>query len=99
MEDSSAGNIERWKKNADYAHSKGLKIGGYSLFSSRRISDEDDVISPVTGKTGGAFLGNAPCFGSKWGLAYRYKINTFLNKLVLISGKMMALILVMFVHQ
>jgi len=77
MEDSSATNIMRWKKHADYAHSKGIKIGGYSLFSSRRISDEDDVINPSTGKTGGAFFGNAPCFGSKWGLAYRDKIKYF----------------------
>ena len=77
MEDSSAVNIQRWKENADYAHSKDIKIGGYSLFSSRRISDEDDVINPATGKPGGAFFGNAPCFGSKWGLAYRDKIKYF----------------------
>lgn len=80
MEDSSASNIERWKKNASYAHSKGIKIGGYSLFSSRRISEEDDVINPVTGKTGGAFFGNAPCFGSKWGMAYRDKIKYFFTQ-------------------
>ncbi len=80
MEDSSAKNIEQWKKNADYAHSKGIRIGGYSLFSSRRISDEDDVISSVTGKPGGAFFGNAPCFGSKWGLAYRDKIKYFFTQ-------------------
>lgn len=77
MEDTSAANIERWKNNAAYAHSKGILIGGYSLFSSRRISDEDDVISPATGKPGGAFFGHAPCFGSKWGLAYRDKIKYF----------------------
>ena len=80
MEDSSVKNIKRWKKNADYAHSKGIKIGGYSLFSSRRISEEDDVINPATGKTGGAFFGNAPCFGSKWGLAYRDKIKYFFTQ-------------------
>ena len=50
MEDSSAENIAKWRKLADYAHSKGILIGGYSLFSSRRISDEDDVIDPITGK-------------------------------------------------
>ena len=77
MEDTTAVNIARWKKNADYAHRKGIKIGGYSLFSSRKISEEDDVINPTTGKTGGAFFGNAPCFGSKWGLAYRDKIKSF----------------------
>jgi hypothetical protein len=77
MEDTTAANIKRWKQLAAYAHSKGIFIGGYSLFSSRRISDEDDVIDPKTGKPGGAFFGNAPCFGSKWGLAYRDKIKTF----------------------
>lgn len=51
MEDTSAENITRWKSLADYAHSKNIFIGGYSLFSSRRISDEDDVIDPLTGKS------------------------------------------------
>jgi hypothetical protein len=77
MEDSSAVNIKKWKELAAYAHKKHIKIGGYSLFSSRRISNEDDVINPITGKPGGAFFGNAPCFGSKWGLAYRDKIKYF----------------------
>jgi len=77
MEDNSAENIQRWKDLAIYSHDKGILIGGYSLFSSRRISDEDDVIDAKTGKPGGAFFGNAPCFGSKWGLAYRGKIKDF----------------------
>lgn len=77
MEDSSETNIQKWKLLAQYAHQKGIQIGGYSLFSSRRISDDDDVINPKTGKPGGAFFGNAPCFGSKWGLAYRDKIKYF----------------------
>ncbi|MGX7686775.1 alpha-galactosidase [Flectobacillus roseus] len=77
MEDVSETNLNRWKKLADYAHSKGILLGGYSLFSSRRIDDENDVVDPVTGKTGHAFFGNAPCFGSKWGLNYRDKIKHF----------------------
>jgi hypothetical protein len=77
MEDTSAGNLQRWKSLADYAHTKGIKIGGYSLFSSRKISEDDDVINPLTGKTGDAFFGNAPCFGSMWGQAYSEKIKTF----------------------
>jgi hypothetical protein len=32
MEDISPENITRWKGLADYAHDKGIKIGGYSLF-------------------------------------------------------------------
>jgi len=77
QEDTSVKNLAQWKKIADYAHSKNVKIGGYSLFSSRRIDDADDVIDPKTGKPGGAFFGNAPCYGSKWGLGYRDKIKKF----------------------
>lgn len=77
MEDTSAANLLRWQKLATYAHNRGIKIGGYSLFSSRRIDDANDVVNPKTGKTGGAFFGNAPCFGSAWGLAYAQKIKTF----------------------
>ena len=80
MEDSTTANINRWKILSDYAHSKGILLGGYSLFSSRRISDEDDVIDVKTGKPGGAFFSNAPCFGSKWGLGYRDRIKHFFKQ-------------------
>ncbi|RFS21369.1 alpha-galactosidase [Chitinophaga silvatica] len=80
MEDTSAANIAKFKSLADYAHSKKVLLGGYSLFSSRRISDEDDVINPLTGKPGGAFFGNAPCLGSKWGLSYLNKLKYFIQE-------------------
>lgn len=80
MEDSSDKNIQRWKQLAQYAHKQQIQIGGYSLFSSRRINDSVDVINPLTGKTGGAFFGNAPCFGSSWGLSYRDKIKYFFEQ-------------------
>jgi len=80
MEDTSKANISKWKALADYAHKKGILLGGYSLFSSRRISDEHDVVSPETGKPGGAFFGHAPCFGSRWGLEYRDKIKYFFEQ-------------------
>lgn len=81
MEDSTARNIGRWKELADYAHVRGIRIGGYSLFSSRRISDEDDVIDPITGKPdAGAFFGYAPCMGSRWGLAYLDKLRHFFTE-------------------
>ncbi len=80
MEDTSAANVARWKKLTDYAHSKGILVGSYSLFSSRRINDETDVIDPNTGKPGGAFFGNAPCMGSKWGLAYINNLKYFITK-------------------
>ena len=79
MEDTTTTNLNRWKTLAKYAHDHKILLGGYSLFSSRRISDEDDVVDIKTGKPGGAFFGNAPCFGSKWGLAYRDKIQNFFS--------------------
>jgi hypothetical protein len=81
MEDTTAENIAKWRQLSELAHQKGLKIGSYSLFSSRRISDQDDVIDPVTGKPdAAAFFGNAPCMGSKWGLAYISKLKYFMEK-------------------
>ncbi len=78
LEDVSDENFTQMKKYADYAKSKGITIGTYSLLSSRRISEEDDVINPETGKRGGfARFGNAPCLGSNWGLDYHnnlYKV-------------------------
>lgn len=81
MEDNSDTNIQKFKELADYAHSKGIKLGGYSLFSSRRIDDETDVIDPVTGLPNkGAFFGHAPCLASKWGIEYLKKLNYFIEK-------------------
>lgn len=80
MEDDSPANIARFKAFADYAHSKGLRIGGYSLLASRRISDEHDVINPKTGKPGGAIFGNSPCLGSAWGIEYFERVKRFLSE-------------------
>ncbi len=81
MEDASEANIRKFKELADYAHSKGIKLGGYSLFSSRRIDDENDVIDPVTGLPDkGAFFGNAPCLASKWGINYLNSLKKFISE-------------------
>lgn len=80
MEDTSETNIAKIKSLVDYAHRKGIEMGGYSLFSSRSIDPKDDVINPKTGKPGGAIFGNAPCLGSQWGLDYLKKLSTFISK-------------------
>lgn len=77
MEDTSPENFKKFKELADYAHSKGIEIGGYSLFSSRSIDAENDVVNVKTGKPGGARFGTAPCLGSKWGIEYLKKLNNF----------------------
>lgn len=81
MEDASAENIKKFKELADYAHSKGILLGGYSLFSSRRIDDENDVIDPKTGLPDkGAFFGNAPCLASQWGVNYLNNLKKFITE-------------------
>ncbi|NNK76732.1 MAG: alpha-galactosidase, partial [Maribacter sp.] len=80
MEDTTKVNIDKFKKLADYAHDSGIELGGYSLFSSRKISDTVDVIDKETGKPGGAKFGNAPCLASEWGHAYIEKIKYFLDQ-------------------
>jgi len=80
MEDESPANIAKFKEMADYAHAKGVELGGYSLLASRRVNDDEDVINPKTGKTGGAIFGNSPCLGSRWGLDYFRKTRNFLEK-------------------
>jgi hypothetical protein len=35
----------------DKVHEAGIDVGGYSLLASRKISNEDDVVNPNTGKT------------------------------------------------
>jgi len=81
MEDVSPKNIKKIKALVDYAHSKGVLLGGYSLFSSRRINDEEDVIDPTTGKADvHAQFEKAPCLGSNWGLAYLEKLKVFIKR-------------------
>ena len=67
IEDISEENIARFKALVDYAHSKGIEMGCYSLLASRWISDEVDCINPETGKRGGMRYGSAPCLCSDWG--------------------------------
>lgn len=79
MEDVSAGNISKFRALREYADSKGIRLGGYSLLASRRIDDENDVINVKTGKTGGAIFGNSPCLGSVWGQNYFKNLKQFIE--------------------
>lgn len=79
-EDISDENIAKYKALVDYARSKGIEMGCYSLLASRWISDEVDVINPKTGKRGGMTFGSSPCLCSDWGYEYFRKIKTFFEK-------------------
>ncbi len=74
-EDDSDANLQRLKSLADYAHEKGIALGGYSLLASRSVDAATDVINPATGKPGGfATFGNSPCLCSEWGQRYFAKL-------------------------
>ncbi|MCD6354140.1 MAG: hypothetical protein J7L95_01180 [Prolixibacteraceae bacterium] len=77
VEDTSPENIARMKMLADYAHSKGITLGGYSLLASRRVGGGNDVVMPA-GMT--PKFGNSPCLESKWGQEYFKKLYSFYEK-------------------
>ncbi|GAB3652372.1 hypothetical protein GCM10028791_21850 [Echinicola sediminis] len=80
MEDESEENYRKFRELREYANSKGIELGGYSLLSSRWISEEVDVINPETGKRGGMIFGSSPCLSSEWGYDYFRKIKKFFDK-------------------
>lgn len=81
IENESPDYLAEMKSVADYAHSKGIAIGGYSLLASRSINAETDVVNPETGKPGGfATFGSSPCVESKWGQDYFRKLRQFYEK-------------------
>ena len=80
IENESPENLAQMKSLADYAQSKGITLGGYSLLASRSIDAANDVLNPRTGKPGGARFGNSPCLGSEWGENYFRKLRQFFEK-------------------
>lgn len=67
--------LNRMKVLADYAHQKGIELGGYSLLASRSVSQEDDVVNE-----NGVTFGQSPCICSEWGLDYFRKLKNFYEK-------------------
>jgi len=80
MEDVSPENIARFREFVDYAASKGIEMGCYSLLASRSVDAENDCINPRTGKPGGMTFGNSPCLCSVWGEKYFENIEKFLDE-------------------
>ncbi len=77
IEDTTQRNIDRMKMLADYAHSKGVTLGGYSLLASRKVGGGNDVVMPEGMKPQ---FGNSPCLCSVWGVKYFNTIYNFLEK-------------------
>ncbi len=79
MENEDPAYLTTFKELTDYAHSKGIELGAYSLLASRSAGPANDIIDPTTGKPGGTF-GVSVCGGSKWGQEYFRKIYAFYEK-------------------
>ena len=77
MENTDPAYLETWKDVADYAESKGIEIGAYSLFSSRSVGGGNDVVSPKGQKP---TFGKAPAATSQWGINYFKTLADFFDK-------------------
>ncbi len=81
IENTNPQYVEIYRNLSEYAASKRIALGGYSLLASRSVSAQDDVVNPKTGKPGGfARFGDSPCLESAWGQAYFAKLREFHEK-------------------
>ncbi len=69
--------LKEMKRYADYAHSKGLRIGGYSLLASGSAGGGNDII-PLPGES--PVFGQSPCLVSGWGKYYFEVLYNFYEK-------------------
>ncbi len=76
-EDTSDRNLNRMTEYKDYARSKGIEIGGYSLLASRHIDEANDVVMPEGKKPA---FGASPCLLSEWGNTYFDKLGAFFER-------------------
>ncbi len=71
--------IAKYKALVDYAHGKGVEVGGYTLMcASRNVGAENNCISPKTGKPGSMF-GQSACLASAWADGYARRVLNFME--------------------
>ena len=66
--------LQAWKEIADDAHRHDIELGAYSLLSSRRIGNGNDIVSPDGQKP---THGNCPALTSEWGRRYMETLYAF----------------------
>lgn len=64
---------QRYKALADYARSKDIALGGYSLLASRGAATAADNTQGVPAR-----FGVMPCLGAKWGMDYLAQLKSFI---------------------
>lgn len=79
IESEDTAYIAAFKADVDYAHAKGIEIGGYTLTAaSRDVGEENNVVSPETGNPGSKF-GQSACLASRWGDGYFRRVLNFID--------------------
>ncbi|NND33426.1 MAG: alpha-galactosidase [Saprospiraceae bacterium] len=74
IENDSPEYLTEMKRYAEYAKSKNLEIGGYSLLASRTIDADNDVLLPDSLTP---VFGHSPCLGSSWAHDYFSRLYNF----------------------
>ena len=68
------------KELTDYAHSKGIQLGGYTLMcASRNVGEDYNCIDPDTGQPGSRF-GQSACLASRWADGYFQRVLNFMDE-------------------
>jgi hypothetical protein len=70
-ENDDPGYLSTWKELAEYATERGVELGCYSLYSSRRIGGGNDIVPPEGLR---ATHGVCPAITSPWGQTYLKKL-------------------------
>ena len=74
MDNENPEYLAAWKDVADYAESKGIEVGSYSLLSSRVAPADDMIVSPEGQRP---THDRCPALTSAWGQAYMQRMRTF----------------------
>lgn len=69
--------LAKWKRINDYALSKGIHLGSYSLYSSRSAGKGNDIIPPKGMRNA---HGRCPAITSAWGQTYIKKLYNLFDK-------------------
>ena len=71
--------IATMKTLTDYAHRKGIQLGGYTLMcASRNVGDTFNCVDPDTEKPGSRF-GQSACLASSWADGYFQRVLNFMD--------------------
>jgi hypothetical protein len=74
LENEKPETLARAQRYAEYARSRGIEIGSYSLLASRQVGGGNDVVMPPGQSPA---FGNSPCLVSTWGTNYFRRLYEF----------------------